>query len=79
MLQAWLFRGAVDLGRPSDISLYHIDCFQLVLPNGQKTPLAAVALNSLQQSQQQQHSMDQVLEAFRAAGAVLEICAPKCK
>ena len=78
MIQAWLFRGAVDLSRPSDVCLYHLGCFQLALPSGQKTHLAAVVLNSLQQGQQQ-HSIDQVLEAFRAAGAVLEIHVPKCK
>ena len=79
MIQAWLFRGAVDLSRPSDICLYHLGCFQLALPIGQKAgQLAAVVLNSLQQGQQQ-HSIDQVLEAFRSAGAVLEIHVPKCK
>jgi len=78
VIQAWLFRGATDLSRPSDICLYHLGCFQLSLPSGQKTPLAAVVLNRLQQCQQQ-HSIDQVLEAFRAAGAVLEIHVPKCK
>ncbi len=78
MIQAWLFRGLVDLGRPSDISLYHLGNFQLVLPDGSATPLAAVVLNSLQQDGHSS-SMDEVLEAFRAAGAVLEIHAPKCK
>lgn len=78
MLQAWLFRGPVDLGRPSDISLYHLGCFQLVLPSSRAIPLAAVVLSSLQQAQQQQH-IGEVLEAFREAGAVLEIRAPKCK
>jgi hypothetical protein len=31
VLPSWLFRGLIDLGRPSDISLYHISCFDLVL------------------------------------------------
>jgi hypothetical protein len=76
VLPAWLFRGCVDLGRPSDISLYHIGCFHLVLPSGHSTPLAAVVLHSLQQ---QQYSLDEVLEAFRDAGAMLCIRVPKCK
>jgi hypothetical protein len=76
VLPAWLFRGLIDLGRPSDISLYHIGCFLLVLPSGHSTPLAAVVLHSLQQ---QQYSIDEMLEAFREAGAVLCIRVPKCK
>ncbi|WIA38930.1 hypothetical protein OEZ86_005083 [Tetradesmus obliquus] len=76
VLPAWLFRRCVDLGRPSDISLYHIGCFHLVLPSGHSTPLAAVVLHSLQQ---QQYSLDEVLEAFRYAGAMLCIRVPKCK
>jgi len=69
----------VDHGRPSDIALYHLGCFQLVLPGSSSSiPLAAVVLHSLQQ-QQPQHSMDAILEAFRAAGAVLHVKAPKCK
>lgn len=75
-----LFRGAVDLGRPADVSLYHLGCFKLVLPDGRWWYLASVVLNSLQQGQgQQQHSLDEVLEAFRQAGAVLHISVPKCK
>lgn len=77
MLLAWHLRGLVDNGRPSDVSLYHIGCFELVLPNQHSTPLAALVLASLQQ--QQQHSLDQMLEAFKAAGAVLHIKIPKCK
>jgi len=77
VLLAQLFRGAVDLGRPADASLYHLGCFQLVLPDGRWVYLAAVVLNSLQQ--QQQHSLDEMLEAFRQAGAVLQIRVPKCK
>ena len=77
ILLAWLFRGTVDLGRPSDICLYHLGCFKLVLPDGKDTHLAAVVLHSLQQ--EQQDSLDELLEAFRTAGAVLEIRVPKCK
>jgi uncharacterized membrane protein YgcG len=73
VLPAWLFRGLIDLGRPSDISLYHIGCFHLVVPNSHSTPLAAVVLRSLQQ---QQYSLD---ETFREAGAMLCIRVPKCK
>jgi hypothetical protein len=47
-----------------------------VLPSGHSTPLAAVVLHSLQQ---QQYSIDEVLEASREAGAVLCIRVPKCK
>jgi len=71
-----LFRGAVDLGRPADSSLYHLGCFKLVLPDGRWWYLAAVVLNSLQQ---QQNSLDEMLEAFRQAGAVLQVRVPKCK
>jgi uncharacterized membrane protein YgcG len=78
VLLAQLFRGAVDLGRPADISLYHLGCFQLVLPDGRSVQLAALVLNSLQQGQQQ-HSIDEALEAFRQVGAVLHISVPKCK
>jgi hypothetical protein len=78
VLLAQLFRGAVDLGRPADISLYHLGCFKLVLPDGRWWYLASVVLSSLQQ-EQQQHSLDEVLEAFRQAGAVLHVSVPKCK
>lgn len=78
ILLAWHLRGLVDNGRPSDVSLYHIGCFNLVLPNQHKTPLAAAVLSSLQQ-QQQQHSIDEILEVYRSAGAVLHIKIPKCK
>jgi len=71
-----LFRGAVNLGRPADSSLYHLGCFKLVLPDGRWWYMAAVVLNSLQQ---QQNSLDEMLEAFRQAGAVLQISVPKCK
>jgi hypothetical protein len=71
-----LFRGAGDLGRPADSSLYHLGCFKLVLPDGRLWYLAAVVLNSLQQ---QQNSLDEVLESFRQAGAVLQVSVPKCK
>lgn len=67
-----LFRGSVDLGRPADICLYHIGCFDLLLPSGYSLPLAGVALYGLQQ-QHPQYSMDQVLETFRQAGAVLRL------
>jgi hypothetical protein len=79
VLLAQLFRGAVDLGRPADICLYHLGCFKLVLPDSRSVYLATVVLHSLQQQQQQQHSLDEVLEAFRQAGAVLHISVPKCK
>lgn len=73
-------RGVVDLGRPADASLYHLACFKLVLPDSRWVYLASVVLNSLQQEQgQQQHSLDEVLESFRQAGAVLQISVPKCK
>lgn len=65
----------IHYGRPSDISLYHMGC--LDLPNGHTTPLAAVVLNSLQIPQQ--HSLAEVLDTLRAAGATLHIQAPKCK
>lgn len=74
---AQLFRGAIDLGRPADISLYHLGCFKLMYPDGRWVYLAAVVLASLQQ--QQQLSLDAMLEAFRQAGAVLHISVPKCK
>lgn len=77
VLVAQLFRGAVDLGRPADISLYHLGCFKLVLPDGSWVYLAALVLSSLQQ--QQQSSISELLGTFRAAGAVLHISAPKCK
>lgn len=79
MLVAQLFRGAVDLGRSSDICLYHLGCFKLVMPDGRDVYLAAVVLAALQQQQQQQWGLDQLLEAFRQAGAVLHISVPKCK
>lgn len=80
VLLAQLFRGTVDLGRPADISLYHLGCCKLALPDGRSVYLAKVVLYSLQQQhQQQQYSLDEVLEAFRQAGAVLQISAPKCK
>lgn len=47
VLLAQLFRGAVDLGRPADISLYHLGCFKLVLPDGRSVYLAAVVRASL--------------------------------
>jgi hypothetical protein len=79
VLLAQLFRGAMDLGRPADISLYHLGCFQLVLPDGRSVQLAAVVLSSLQQQHQHQHSLDDMLEVFRRTGAVLQISIPKCK
>jgi len=48
------------------------------LPDGRSIPLAAVALHGLQQ-QRPQLSIDQLLETFREAGAVLIVSAPKCK
>lgn len=69
VLLTWHLMGLVDNSRPSDISLYHIGCLNLVLENGQTTPLASLVLNSLQN--QQQHSLSEVLDAFTAAGAVL--------
>jgi len=75
VLLAQLFRGAADLGRPADISLYHLG-FKLVLPDGRWVHLAAVVLNSMQQ---QQHSLDELMDTFRQAGAVLQITAPRCK
>ena len=46
-------------------------------PDGSSIPLAAVALHGLQQ--QRQLGIDQLLQVFEAAGAVLVISAPKCK
>lgn len=67
----------MDLGRPADISLYHLGCFKLVLPDSRSVYLASLVLSSLQE--QRQHSLDEMLEAFRQAGAVLHISVPKCK
>jgi len=78
VLLSQLCRGAVDFGRPADVALYHLGCFQLQCLDGRRVPLAAVVLYSLQQ-QRPHFSMDQVLEVFRAAGAVLIVTAPKCK
>lgn len=78
VLLSQLFRGAVDFGRPADIALYHLGCFQLRFPDGRSIPLAAVVLHGLQQ-QRPQLGIDALLETFRAAGAVLVISAPKCK
>jgi len=78
VLLSQLFRGAVDFGRPADIALYHIGCFLLRFPDNSSIPLAALVLHGLQQ-QRPQFSIDQLLEVFRAAGAVLVISAPKCK
>lgn len=64
----------MDLGRRADISLYDLGCCKLVLPDGRCVYLAALVLNSLQQQQ-----LNEVLEAFRQAGAILQISAPKCK
>jgi hypothetical protein len=41
--------------------------------------LAALVLARLQQQQQQQHSLDEVPEAFTQAGAVLHSSVSKCK
>jgi hypothetical protein len=78
VLLAQLFRGCVDFGRPADIALDHLGCFQLRLPDGRSIPLTAVALHG-QQQQRPQLGINALLEAFRAAGAVLVISAPKCK
>ena len=53
VLLSQLFRGAVDFGRPADIALYHIGCFQLRFPDGGSIPLAAVVLHGLQQQSNQ--------------------------
>jgi hypothetical protein len=63
--------------RPSDISLYHLGCFKLQAPDHSSTNLAALALAALQHDAA--HTADEMLEAFRAVGAVLLIKAPKCK
>lgn len=47
VLLAQLCRGAGDLVRPADISLYHLGCFKLVLTDGPWVYLAAVVLNRL--------------------------------
>ncbi|WIA40816.1 hypothetical protein OEZ86_004494 [Tetradesmus obliquus] len=76
LVLALLFRVLCN-ERPSDISLYHLGCFKLQAPDHSSTNLAALALAALQPDAA--HSADQMLEAFRAAGAVLLIKAPKCK
>jgi hypothetical protein len=63
--------------RPSDISLYHLGCFKLQAPDHSSTHLASLALAALQPDAA--HSADEMLDAFRAAGAVLLIKAPKRK
>ncbi|WIA19267.1 hypothetical protein OEZ85_003902 [Tetradesmus obliquus] len=63
--------------RPSDITLYHLGCFKLAAPDHSSTHLASLALAGLQQDAV--HHIDDMLEAFRGAGAVLLISAPKCK
>jgi hypothetical protein len=55
VLPAWLFRGVVDLGRPSDISLYHLGCFLLVLPSGHSTFREAGAVLQIRVPKCKQH------------------------
>ncbi|WIA10145.1 hypothetical protein OEZ85_010351 [Tetradesmus obliquus] len=62
---------------PSNITLYHLGCFKLAAPDHSSTHLASLALAGLQQDAV--HHIDDMLEAFRGAGAVLLISAPKCK
>jgi hypothetical protein len=76
LVLALLFRVLCN-ERPSDISLYHLGCFKLQAPDRSSTHLASLALAALQPDAA--HSADEMLEAFRAAGAVLLIKAPKCK
>jgi hypothetical protein len=76
LVLALLFRVLCN-ERPSDISLYHLGCFKLQAPDHSSTNPAALALAALQPDAA--HSADEMLEAFRAAGAVLLIKAPKCK
>jgi hypothetical protein len=76
LVLALLFRVLCN-ERPSDISLYHLGCFKLQAPDHSSTHLASLALAALQPDAA--HSADEMLEAFRAAGAVLLIKAPKCK
>ncbi|WIA30213.1 hypothetical protein OEZ86_000305 [Tetradesmus obliquus] len=76
LVLALLFRVLCN-ERPSDITLYHLGCFKLAAPDHSSTHLASLALAGLQQDAV--HHIDDMLEAFRGAGAVLLISAPKCK
>uniref|UniRef100_A0A383VH72 Uncharacterized protein n=1 Tax=Tetradesmus obliquus TaxID=3088 RepID=A0A383VH72_TETOB len=76
LVLALLFRVLCN-ERPSNITLYHLGCFKLAAPDHSSTHLASLALAGLQQDAV--HHIDDMLEAFRGAGAVLLISAPKCK
>jgi hypothetical protein len=82
LVLALLFRVLCN-ERPSDISMYHLGCFKLQAPDHSSTHLASVALAALQPDADHVsctvHSANEMLEAYRAAGAVLLIRAPKCK